>query len=206
MAAGDPDREVGRFSDRLELALRRSAEWHAGQTRRGTPTPYAAHAFAVALILDRLGFPEPVVIAGLLHDAVEDTPATLDDITREFGPEVAALVEHCSEVKLDPSGAKRPWADRKRDHLAALRTAPVAARAIVLADKLHNLRSLCLDLDAGRDVWALFHADRASVLQYYKDAAALPTDDDPRLVALNGSLTRLIAEVEKTACGTPPDG
>ena len=51
--------------------------WHRGQTRKGSDLPYLVHPFAVAMILDRLGFDEDVVIAGLLHDAVEDTEATL---------------------------------------------------------------------------------------------------------------------------------
>ena len=75
---------------------------------------------AVALMLDRAGFDEDVVIAGLLHDIVEDTTATFDDVAARFGPAVAETVRHCSEVKLDAQGNKRPWIDRKRDHLAAL--------------------------------------------------------------------------------------
>src|SRR5207253_1805696 len=112
---------------------------HRGQERRGSGVPYVAHVVAVAMILDRLGFPEPVVIAGLLHDAVEDTEATPEQVRERFGPEVADLVHHCSEIKTDDQGRKRPWIDRKRDHLEALASAPLAARAILLADKLHNL-------------------------------------------------------------------
>ena len=131
----------------LERAIRRAADWHDGQHRKGSTLPYMVHPFAVAMILDRLGFAEDVVIAGLLHDVVEDTEATLADVETEFGPRVAELVGWCSERKKDDSGAHRPWADRKRDHIEALAAAPTDARAVVLADKLHNLTSIRFDLD-----------------------------------------------------------
>ena len=112
---------------RLERALRWSAECHQGQTCRSSPTPYFEHVMAVALVLDRAGFGEDVVIAGLLHDVIEDTEATFEDVAARFGADVAETVRHCSEVKLDASGNKRPWIDRKRDHIAAIAFAPMAA-------------------------------------------------------------------------------
>src|SRR5947209_7912788 len=126
---------------KLERALRWAATCHQGQFRRGCEAPYVEHALGVALILDRLGFAEDVVIAGLLHDVVEDTDATLEQVEARFGAAVAETVRHCSEIKADAQGRKRPWIDRKRDHLEALAGAPAAARAVVLADKLHNLVS-----------------------------------------------------------------
>jgi (p)ppGpp synthase/HD superfamily hydrolase len=158
---------AGPISTRLERALRLAASWHAGQTRKGSAVPYVAHPFAVAWLLDRYGFGEDVLIAALLHDAVEDTEATLDAIAEAFGPEVAAIVGHSSEQKLDEAGVRRRWIDRKRDHLAAIADAPVEARAVALADKLHNLISIQADLDAGVDVWRLFNAGRDDVLWYH---------------------------------------
>lgn len=169
------------LSARLERAIRRAAEWHGGQARKGSTLPYVAHPYGVAMILERLGFSEDVVIAGLLHDAVEDTEATLETIAYEFGPAVAELVAACSEVKLDASGAKRPWADRKRDHLQTLAAAPVEARAVALADKLHNLASIAFDLDAGRAVWDVFNAGRDDVLAYYRACVARFRPGDVRL-------------------------
>src|SRR4051794_25884259 len=109
----------------LERALRWASSAHHGQFRRGGHAPYVEHVMAVALILDRLGFAEDVVIAGLLHDLVEDTAATLEQVEARFGAAVAETVRHCSEVKTDGEGRKRPWIDRKRDHLEALGGAPV---------------------------------------------------------------------------------
>jgi (p)ppGpp synthase/HD superfamily hydrolase len=165
------------ISTDLERALRRAAEWHVGQARKGSRTPYVEHLAGVALVLARLGLDDEVVIAGLLHDAVEDTPEfraegpiTLDTIAAEFGPRVAELVASCSERKTDSAGAKRPWADRKRDHLEHLAGSDRDTRALALADKLHNLVSIRVDLEDGLDVWSKFNADRPAVLAYHRAA------------------------------------
>jgi len=172
------------MSPRLERALRWAAVCHAGQTRKGGDIPYFEHVVAVAMILDRAGFEEDVVIAGLLHDVVEDTEASFDDVAARFGPTVAAMVGDCSEVKLDAEGRKRPWIDRKRDHLAVVCAAGVRSRAIILADKLHNLTSIEVDLAEGRPVWDHFNADRTSVLWYYEATIDACASGDPRLEAL----------------------
>src|SRR3954454_14259433 len=122
--------ETGRdlMSPDLERALRWAAVCHAGQVRKGGEIPYVQHVVAVAMILDRLGFADEVVIAGLLHDAVEDTDATLRQVREAFGDSVADMVAACSEVKTDAEGRKRTWIDRKRDHLDALAASSVEAR------------------------------------------------------------------------------
>jgi (p)ppGpp synthase/HD superfamily hydrolase len=184
------------LTENLERALRWAATSHQGQARRASGVPYFEHVVAVAMALDRLGFDEPVVIAGLLHDVVEDTEATFDDVRARFGPAVAELVAHCSEVKNDAEGRKRPWIDRKRDHLAALAGAPVEARAVVLADKLHNLLSITCDLDDGLDVWAHFHAERDAVLWYYRTAVDTFGAGDPRLERLAAECRRVLERLE----------
>ena len=185
------------LSDSLDAAIRLAAAGHRHQERRGSGVPYVAHPFAVARIVDRAGFAEPVVIAALLHDLVEDTETTLAAIERQFGAEVAATVAGCSEVKFDTQGQSRPWEDRKRDHLAALTSSNEATRAVVLADKLHNLMSIRLDRAAGHPVWPSFHAPRDRVLWYYSaviDACEAP-DDRMRMLAdlCRAELDRVIA-------------
>jgi guanosine-3',5'-bis(diphosphate) 3'-pyrophosphohydrolase len=184
------------ITSRLERAMRWAAESHQGQTRRCSGTPYVEHVMAVALVLDRAGFDEDVVIAGLLHDIVEDTQATFDNVAARFGAAVAETVRHCSEVKLDAQGNKRPWIDRKRDHLAAMALAPMAAKGVMLADKLHNLLSIELDLLEGRPVWSEFHADREQVLWYYKAAIDACGREDDRLARLVASCEEVLARVE----------
>jgi (p)ppGpp synthase/HD superfamily hydrolase len=182
---------------RLEEAMRFAAKAHLGQMRKGSGTPYFEHVVAVALIVDRLGFPEDVVIAGLLHDVVEDTAATLEDLAIRFGKEVSELVRHCTEIKTDEQGNKRPWIDRKRDHLAAIALAPDEARAIILADKLHNLVSIELDLRENRPVWSLFHAEREQVLGYYRKMIDECGSGDSRLESLAVCCRNVQARVEQ---------
>ncbi len=190
----DGQREL--FSLDLERALRWAATCHDGQLRKGCAVPYVEHVMGVAVVLDRLGFAEDVVIAGLLHDVVEDTPVTLEQVAAQFGAAVAEIVRHCSEVKIDATGAKRPWIDRKRDHLEALGEAPVAARAVVLADKLHNLKCIELDLREGRDVWTTFNAEQSQVLWYYHTTIERIGTGDPRLVALADRCRQALAAIE----------
>jgi (p)ppGpp synthase/HD superfamily hydrolase len=184
------------MTPRLERAMRWSAVCHREQTRKGSDTPYFEHTAAVALILDRAGFEEDVVIAGLLHDVVEDTAATFEEVAARFGPVVCELVRQCSEVKHDAEGRKRPWIDRKRDHLAALVDAPTATWAVILADKLHNLISIELDLDEGRPVWAQFNAERSQVLWYYGATVAACASDDPRIEKLAAACRVVLARIE----------
>jgi (p)ppGpp synthase/HD superfamily hydrolase len=188
------------MSPRLEQAFRWAAECHAGQTRKGSRTPYFQHAAAVALILDRVGFDEDVVIAGMLHDVVEDTDATLEDVAAKFGPVVANIVEHCSEQKTDERGNKRPWIDRKREHLAAMPRAPVPARGVMLADKLHNLTSIEFDLrEKGESVWQRFNAGRDQALWYYTAAIEACGNDDPRLEILESACRAALERVKTLA-------
>ena len=176
--------------------MRCAAEWHREQNRKGSLTPYIVHPFGVSTILDRFGFDEDIIIAGLLHDVVEDTEILIHKVREEFGEKVSALVAACSEVKTDESGVNRPWIDRKRDYIETLAHAPMEARAVALADKLHNLLSILCDLEAGRPVWLLFHAGRSDVLAYYR-ACIERFDQEPELFALATAARKMLRMVEQ---------
>ena len=134
----------------LERALRLSAVAHAGQSRKGSDLPYFSHPAAVALILARAGFSDDdVLAAALLHDVVEDTEVELADLEQAYPARVCGFVAAASEQKTDAAGQKRSWFDRKADHVGQVAAAPQAARAIVLADKIHNLQSMLFDLEMG---------------------------------------------------------
>jgi (p)ppGpp synthase/HD superfamily hydrolase len=185
------------FSDRLEQASRFAAICHRNQLRKASEAPYVQHPVSVALILDRLGFGEDVVIAGLLHDVVEDTPASLDEIEHRFGTQVKTLVACCTERKLDSAGIKRPWSERKNEQLARLRDASMEARAVALADKLHNLISVRHDLEAGEEVWSRFSADRETWLGSYRTAVEQLSqpNDDHSMLRLAEECRQLLAEL-----------
>jgi (p)ppGpp synthase/HD superfamily hydrolase len=176
--------------------MRWAARCHDGQLRRSSRTPYFEHLAAVALILERAGFDEEVVIAGLLHDVVEDTPATWHDVADQFGAAIAETVRHCSEEKIGEDGQERPWIDRKRDHLGSLANASVSARGVMLADKLHNLICIEVDLREGRPVWSEFHAGREQVLWYYQAVIDACGHDDPRLARLAASCQDALGRIQ----------
>jgi guanosine-3',5'-bis(diphosphate) 3'-pyrophosphohydrolase len=186
----------GFLSLNLEKALRLASLGHRDQVRKGSGIPYIEHPMAVAMVLDRAGFGEDVVIAGLLHDLVEDTEVTLEQVRESFGESIAAMVGSCSEEKLDAEGRKRPWIDRKRDHLRDLVGASESVKGIILADKLHNLISIRLDLLEGRPVWSGFNAGRDQVLWYYRSMIDGCRSDDPRLGRLSDECMAVLAEIE----------
>lgn len=187
-----------RYSLRFESALRRAAEWHRVQMRKGSSIPYLTHLVAVALILDRHGFDEDVLIAGLLHDAHEDAQVAIDRIAAEFGPAVAAIVAACSERKADEAGHPRPWRDRKRELLDRLPTLGNEAKAVLLADKLHNLTSMLADLEdpaLSAGLWTKFNAPPADLLWYHAASLDACAGDDPRLSTLAAEARDALAAV-----------
>jgi (p)ppGpp synthase/HD superfamily hydrolase len=161
------------FSRRFDAALAFAARAHRTQLRKGTDVPYIVHPFEVATILGRHGFDEDVQIAGLLHDAVEDTPATMDDIRDHFGPEVARLVAAVTEHK-EENGVRRPWRIRKQEMLAHLATADRSLAALKAADALHNAQSTLGELaHVGDEVWDRFNAPPSDSAWYYSEVARL---------------------------------
>ena len=140
----------------LEEAIRVAATAHGDQKRKGTEIPYITHPMSVAIILSQAGYAEEVLAAAVLHDTIEDTHLTLDEIRLLFGHRVAAIVEGCSETDRD-----LPWEERKQHTLEHLKTASREIRAVSCADKLHNARSILADKRAvGEQVWDRFNRGR----------------------------------------------
>ncbi len=159
----DENHSFGLVDRAIELAARA----HRQQVRKGTDIPYITHPYAVGMMLARAGCPEEVIAAGILHDTIEDTWVTLDDIREQFGERVASIVEGCSE----PDKAA-PWEERKRHTLQYLHDAPWEVRVVACADKLHNLRSIARDyLQAGSQVWSRFKRGRREQEWYYRGLA-----------------------------------
>ncbi|EUJ32267.1 HD domain-containing protein [Listeria cornellensis] len=124
---------------------------HRMQRRKITGEPYFSHPRNVAQLLHDAGFREEVVAAGFLHDVVEDTPVTLDEIRAAFGVEVAELVASHTEDK------SQSWEERKSHTIDVVRTGTLEQKAIIVADKLDNLRSIKYALSSeGNKVWGYF--------------------------------------------------
>ena len=153
----------------LDKALAFAARAHQGQFRKGTEIPYISHPYAVGLILQGAGCRREVVAAGILHDLLEDTSVTMEQLRKEFGPEIAALVEGCSE----PGHDELPWETRKEHTIAYLKSAPVEIRMVACADKLHNVRSMMVDYrQVGEELWKRFKRGREQQEWYYRGLAA----------------------------------
>lgn len=136
---------------------------HEGQKRKGSDIPYIVHPFEVAQILTDAGVSESVICAGLLHDTVEDTGVTLEEIKREFGNDIAMLVSVMTEDKA------LSWEDRKQQAIHAVNhSMSREAKLLVCADKLSNLRSIKGDLECmGEAVWSKFRRGREKQKWYY---------------------------------------
>ncbi|MED3562733.1 HD domain-containing protein, partial [Bacillus xiapuensis] len=91
----------------VENALQMAGKAHEGQYRKLTDIPYIIHPVAVGMLLMKEGFAEDIVAAGILHDTVEDTDLTLEDIKQEFGEKIAEIVAGCSEPDKSLSWEKR---------------------------------------------------------------------------------------------------
>lgn len=127
------------------LELARSA--HAGQTRNGSGgMPYVEHPIAVAALLDENGFGDEVLAAALLHDVVEDSETTLDELRRLFGEPVAGMVGALSDDESMDS-----YRERKAEHRERVAAADGDALAIYGADKLTNVRTLRAAYEAEGD-------------------------------------------------------
>jgi (p)ppGpp synthase/HD superfamily hydrolase len=151
----------------------------------------------VGVILLRAGFDEEAVAAAILHDVVEDTACSLAEITHEFGPRVARLVDLVTETKRDAAGNELPWEERKQSKIAKFGDAPVDAKAIFLADKLHNLQSTWMDERAGQPVWSRFKVPRARWLEVAAAAISACRDEDPRLQRLLAECQDVLARLTR---------
>ena len=147
----------------IEIALKTAAKVHEKQYRKGTDIPYITHPVAVGMILMKAGYSEELVAAGILHDTVEDTELSLQDIEQLFGRNIAQIVEGCSEPDKSLS-----WEDRKKQTIEYLRTAPEEIRVVACADKLHNIRSIASDIEQfGEQVWGRFKRGKEQQEWYY---------------------------------------
>ena len=189
-----------RTVEALAFAVRK----HGSQVRKGTAIPYLTHLLAVASLVGESGGTEDEVIAGLLHDAVEDGGGApvLEEIRTAFGDLVAEIVAGCTDD--DSGGVKAPWLERKRAYLAHLASAPLPVLRVACADKLHNVRTIERDhKELGPKVFQRFKADREGTLWYYRSLArlfgALIQDEpnlDPGFRALIRELREVVARLD----------
>ena len=166
------------YSDRLNHAFAFAAKHHDRQVRKGTRMPYLTHPANVAVILTRYGCDEDTVIAGILHDVIEDcvregwTREMLEDrIASKFGDEVLQTVLAVTKRRTDDDGVEFSRDEIKADYLARLANASESARWVCAADKVHNAGSILADLRRTIDpetVWGRFNGGRDGTLAWYR--------------------------------------
>ena len=180
-------------SNDLFAAIEFAVQAHAGQFRKGTTVPYIVHPLAVGRILAEVGCAHEIVVAGFLHDTLEDTSATLDEIKAEFGPCVAELVAAVTEFD-----RTAPWKVRKQETLNKLQVAEDDVLVLALADKIDNMRSIQVYLRRdGEKMWKRFNRPRQDQAWYFRSLASCfqARIHQPPALELLPQLIRLVNEV-----------
>jgi len=155
--------------DVFERAMDFAIKAHAGQLRKTGNTPFILHPFEVANIVATMTDDRDVLAAALLHDTVEDTAVTADDILATFGPRVAELVEAETEDKRPDMPSEDSWLARKKESLVTLeQTDDMGVRQLWLGDKLSNMRSFYrLHQERGAKLWDTFNMNDPQLQGWY---------------------------------------
>ena len=157
----------------LDRAIVFATEAHEGQYRQGTDIAYILHPLEAATIVGTITTDSEVIAGAVLHDVVEDTDITINEIYEMFGERVAYLVDSESEDKREHLAAQSTWKIRKQETLDHLKNAPLDVKMITLGDKLSNIRAINRDYNAIGDIlWQRFNQkDKNEHYWYYQSIA-----------------------------------
>ncbi len=136
----------------IEKAARIAIVAHADQKRKSDGFPYIVHPFMVAIKLLKYQFSDEIIAAGLIHDVLEDTDFSEEQIEQELGKDVLEITKTVTEDK------SLEWEDRKKKYAQAVKNGSSAAKAVSIADKIHNLENLIFTYNQiGSKVWEKFN-------------------------------------------------
>jgi (p)ppGpp synthase/HD superfamily hydrolase len=199
--------EALHLSERFTSAVDYARILHI-ERRKGTQIPFMAHLLGVAaLVMGEAGHvdftvTEDMVIAALLHDAVEDHggETRLRDVEHNFGANVARMVEGLSDTLVEDPHNKESWEERKEKYLERLRTEPADVQLISAADKLYNARSVLEDYrKIGAEVWKRFKRGRDLQLWYFDELLKIfRSSGTNRIVE---ELARVVTELRRISAG-----
>lgn len=151
----------------IETAALIAYQAHAGQVRKDDGSPYFIHPCMVAMKLAQNGFDATVVAAGFVHDVIEDTSIKTAELEKLLGPQVVELILHLTEDK------SLAWEDRKQKYADGILSAPIGAKAVSVADKIHNLESLLAAHESqGHKVWEAFSRGKEKKIWFEKTVLA----------------------------------
>lgn len=146
------------FTPRIDEAIRLASYLHRDQVRNDShKTPYVSHLVAVAMLLSSVTSDEDVIIAGLMHDSLEDVPHyTFERLVKDCGERVATIVRHVTEP-LDANKSifdQLPWLTRKEKYLEVLRAGSLESLLVSVADKIHNTENYLMVFKEEGDAFA----------------------------------------------------
>ena len=158
----------------LDRAIVFAVRAHAGTERRGKGFPYIVHPLEAMEIVATMTPDQELLAAAALHDTVEDTDVTIEQIQTEFGDRVAELVAIESDEPHQSRDSIENWRARKQTAIDRLARASRDAKIVALGDKLSNMRAIARDYaEQGDNLWNLFHAkDRKDHEWHYRGLAA----------------------------------
>jgi myo-inositol-1(or 4)-monophosphatase len=143
----------------LDRAIVFAVRAHAGTERRGKGFPYIVHPLEAVEIAATMTPDQELLAAAALHDTVEDTDVTLEQIRAEFGDRIASLVATESDVIVEGTSKADSWHARKQAAIDRLASASRDAKIVALGDKLSNMRAIARDYaEQGDALWNLFRA------------------------------------------------
>ena len=143
----------------LDRAIMFAVRAHAGTERRGKGYPYIVHPMEAVEIVATMTADQELLAAAALHDTVEDTDVTVEQLRAEFGERVADLVAAESDEMPEGVSEEDSWHGRKRAAIDRLARASHDAKMVALGDKLSNMRAIARDYAVlGDGLWNIFHA------------------------------------------------
>lgn len=167
-----------KLTPRIQSAIFLAAQLHKNHTRKDKQkTPYITHLFSVMLLLSEVTDDEDILIAGLMHDALEDVPDyTLAKLTEDCGERVAHIVQNVTEALNANVGddMQLPWLARKEGYLRILKEADEESILVSCADKIHNITSLILNYEEeGEQFLSRFHSSMRNIFWFYEEVFAI---------------------------------
>ena len=161
-------------TDLLDKAIVFAVQAHHNTERRGKGFPYIVHPMEAVEIVATITTDQELLAAAALHDTIEDTEVTYDDIRAAFGERIAALVHSESDQFTEGVSEEDSWHDRKKAAIARLAAASHDGKIVAMGDKLSNMRAIWRDYQVkGDELWNIFHVkDKASHEWHYRGLAA----------------------------------
>ncbi|MBQ2608498.1 MAG: bifunctional (p)ppGpp synthetase/guanosine-3',5'-bis(diphosphate) 3'-pyrophosphohydrolase [Paludibacteraceae bacterium] len=161
-------------TDLLDRAIIFAVNAHHNTERRGKGFPYIVHPMEAVEIVATITPDQELLAAAALHDTIEDTDVTVEDIRREFGGRIAELVHAESDQFTEGVSEEDSWHDRKQAAIDRLAAASHDAKIVAMGDKLSNMRAIWRDYQTrGDELWNIFHVkDKASHEWHYRGLAA----------------------------------